>query len=884
MKDFGIRAKLILIFIVIKVIPLLIIAYIAIKEVRDIGRYFETDSQHLVNSGHDLVKETANVAIKDSIKALDKTSQDSLEKFTKQIANNVADFLYERDNDLKFLASSEIKQDMFQKFYDSKYKAITTHSEYTYDDSANKWITTETVEVGKKEKYADLRDNEKEFNHNPNKEFVKKNIPIYKEITFFDLNGKELIKVSSIDNQPKDISQKSNTYCKAETYFDKVKELNNGEIYVSDVIGAYVPTKIIGSFTKDKAQKAGIEFEPQNYGYAGIENPVGKKFEGIVRFVTPVFKNNQKIGYVSLALDHTHIMEFTDYVLPNNNMVSNISDATNGDYAFMWDYLGRNISHPRDYFITGYDPNNGNRAIPWLSKDISVKFQSSGEQDMDKYLSSYPTFEDQSLEKKPDLEQLTKDGTVGLDCRYLNFAPQCQGWMQVVKDGGYGSFIIYWSKVWKLTTAAAIPYYTGNYGNNKIGFGFVTLGASVDEFHKAANDTKNNIDTLIARQSDSMQSIIDNSKSKIENYVNIMINELTFSTLIMLVIVIVIAVWMSNYITFQISKLMYGTEKFANNELEHRIEVESNDEIGKLSMAFNSMAQSIQNLIDEQRKLNETLEDKVVERTKELDDKNHELQHSLDELKKTQDKLVEAEKMAALGGLVAGIAHEINTPIGVGVTAASHLADKTKEMNEKFSSGIMRKSDLEVFINSSIEANDLLLANLQRASELIQSFKKVAVNQTSEDMIDVELVSYTKDVLTTLSPKFKNKNYIIDVDGDSVHINTYAGDYAQIVTNLIMNSIIHGFDNQNDGRISINIKDNDDKVTILFSDNGKGISEENIPKIFDPFFTTKRGEGGSGLGLHIIFNIITNKLKGNISCASAEGVGTTFTIELAKLQ
>ena len=236
----------------------------------------------------------------------------------------------------------------------------------------------------------------------------------------------------------------------------------------------YVKSNIVGKFTKEKTQKANISFTPSNHGYAGLENPKGQKFDGIIRFITPKYQNGKKIGYISMALDHKHIMEFTDYVVPTKDNKRNYSDASTGNYTFMWDNEGRNISHARDYFIVGFDEETGKRVKPWLSQDITNKLKKSNMKWED-FLDNYPTFENQSLQKNPTLSQI-KDGNIALDCRYLNFAPQCNGWMQITQDGGYGSFVIFWSNVWKLTTVAAIPYYTGQYKNSKRRFWFCNYG------------------------------------------------------------------------------------------------------------------------------------------------------------------------------------------------------------------------------------------------------------------------------------------------------------------------------------------------------------------------------------------------------------------------
>ena len=248
---------------------------------------------------------------------------------------------------------------------------------------------------------------------------------------------------------------------------------------------------MIGAYSRERAQEKGIPFVPEQSGYAGKENPVGIRFQGLIRWATPVAKNGRVIGYVTLALDHTHIMEFTDHIVPTTERYSAISDAGSGNYAFIWDNKGRNISHPRDYFIVGYDPETGKQSVPWLDEEMFGIWQAS-DRSMDTFLSKAPQFKDQTLSKKPALP-LIQAGMLGLDCRYLNFAPQCTGWRNLTQNGGSGSFVIFWSGLWKLTTAATIPYYTGSYGHSSRGFGFVTIGANVDEFHSSAMQTAETI-------------------------------------------------------------------------------------------------------------------------------------------------------------------------------------------------------------------------------------------------------------------------------------------------------------------------------------------------------------------------------------------------------
>ena len=597
---------------------------------------------------------------------MDKKSQESLEKISYEIAQKVAGFLYERDRDLLFLSKLEINQKTLEKFYETSNANITIHGEYNYDETTNSYISGEKLDkVERENKKANLKDNEKEFNFYDPINYSQKSIPLYKEISYFDLEGNEVYKVSSINKQKTNVSNKINTYVKAEDYFNEIKNLKENEIYVSDVIGEYVGTKVIGTFTKEKAQKAGIEFEPEKYGYAGIENPLGKRFEGIIRFITPVYENGKKVGYISLALDHKHVREFTDSANPTGNDVKqNISDARLGNYAFMWDYEGKNISHPRDYSIVGYDKETGNRVMPWLSADLAQKYYDS-KKDINEFLKDYPIFEEQSLSKKPNLKQVKEDGNVGLDCRYLNFAPQCEGWMQLTQNGGYGSFIINWSNVWKLTTAAAIPYYTGKYGNSKRGFGFVSIGASVDDFHQAANKTKEEVLIILDEQTKQMEFALKGNLSEIESFISLMINELTAVTMILVILIIFIAVWLSNYITSKINNLLIGTKKFTNNELDYRIKVSSNDEIGKLESSFNEMAIGMNNLIVAQRELNEHLEEKVNEKTKELLLINQNLEEEVKKRTKfLNEALIKAQNSDKVKSIfLANMSHEIRTPL-----------------------------------------------------------------------------------------------------------------------------------------------------------------------------------------------------------------------------
>ena len=269
---------------------------------------------------------------------------------------------------------------------------------------------------------------------------------------------------------------------------------------------------------------------------------------------------------------------------------------------------------------------------------------------------------------------------------------------------------------------------------------------------------------------------------------------------------------------------------------------------------------------------NHTLEQRVIERTQALS-------AALEELQTAQKQLVESEKMASLGGLVAGIAHEINTPIGIGVTAASTLDEKTAEFDAIYRRGQMKRSQLDSFLDTALQSSSMILRNLDRAAELIDSFKQVAVDQSSESQRAFQLEPYLQEILITLKPKLKQTNHQIVITGDSdLTLQTYPGVLSQILTNLILNSVIHAYEPATSGVITIDFKRQGDWVKLIYADDGRGISASNLQQIFEPFFTTKRGQGGSGLGLHLVYNLVTQKLQGTIDCQSELGRGTTFEL------
>jgi signal transduction histidine kinase len=264
-----------------------------------------------------------------------------------------------------------------------------------------------------------------------------------------------------------------------------------------------------------------------------------------------------------------------------------------------------------------------------------------------------------------------------------------------------------------------------------------------------------------------------------------------------------------------------------------------------------------------------------------LEEKNQELERTLQQLKTTQSQLIESEKMAALGNLVAGVAHEINTPLGISVTAASVLNEDTTDFFNTYKSGKMKRADLETFLDTAVESSSMILANLKRAADLVQGFKQVAVDQSSESQRCFRLKEYLEEIMLSLSGKLKKTKHTVTITGDeTLTLDSYPGVLSQIVTNLVMNSLIHAYQEEDAGEIHLDFKLDNKQLILHYCDNGKGIKPEHMSKIFDPFFTTNRSQGSTGLGLHIVYNLVTQKLKGTIQCESQVGVGTKFTIKL----
>ncbi len=285
---------------------------------------------------------------------------------------------------------------------------------------------------------------------------------------------------------------------------------------------------------------------------------------------------------------------------------------------------------------------------------------------------------------------------------------------------------------------------------------------------------------------------------------------------------------------------------------------------------------------NEIRELNATLEQRVIERTEELQQANEELAYTLETLNKAQEELVRSEKLAALGSLVAGIAHELNTPIGNSLMVASTLADQTRTLSNSYASAGLKRSTLEGYIGDAGKAGDILVRNLQRAANLVNSFKQVAVDQTSSQRRKFSVAEVVSEIMLTMWPTLKKTSFIVKQSiPETLTMDSYPGPLGQVITNLVNNALLHGFEGRHAGVVSITaVTAEDGWLELTVRDNGIGIPAPNLNRIFDPFFTTKLGAGGSGLGLNITHNIVTGILGGRIRVQSEPGAGSAFILTL----
>lgn len=323
----------------------------------------------------------------------------------------------------------------------------------------------------------------------------------------------------------------------------------------------------------------------------------------------------------------------------------------------------------------------------------------------------------------------------------------------------------------------------------------------------------------------------------------------------------------------------------ANKKLDDQnllLEQEVAKKTASLSQIMLDLEQQKDELISNQRELRQENENRQYIED-ELRKRNAELAQSMETLKLAKDQLLESERMASLGGLVAGIAHDVNTPLGVGVTAASFLEERIQTLKAAYEDKSLTNKTMANFVSEAEQTTNLLLSNLNRASELIASFKQVAVDQASEAERQFNLNTYLHEVLQSLQPSFKQTRHTVDIRcPDDLEVRCAPGVIAQVTTNMIMNSVNHGFENKSDGHIILDIKEDGDDIVINYRDDGRGMEADELDQLFDAFFTTKRGQGGSGLGTHIMYNLVTQTLGGQIEANSEPGRGLEYIIRFPK--
>ncbi|QOL26857.1 GAF domain-containing sensor histidine kinase [Thalassotalea sp. LPB0316] len=304
----------------------------------------------------------------------------------------------------------------------------------------------------------------------------------------------------------------------------------------------------------------------------------------------------------------------------------------------------------------------------------------------------------------------------------------------------------------------------------------------------------------------------------------------------------------------------------------------SEEDMKLLNFVANHVAKAAESMQNKQMRKDSQL--KLARQHRVLEQQNRDLNETLNALKKTQQELIQKEKMASLGGLVAGIAHEINTPLGICVTGVSHLMEEYHDVKKSLEEETLTQDQLDDFFDEIKQVGQILTTNMQRAADLVNSFKQVAVDQSSNSVRDIELEQYINGVILSLRPTLKKKKHIITVQCPThISIRANAGALSQVLSNLILNSYIHAFEGIEQGNILIHVEERNGFILMRYQDDGNGLDNQALEKLFDPFYTTKRGSGGSGLGTHLVYNLVTNALHGKIQAKSAVGKGLAFMIK-----
>ncbi len=980
--NLKLRPKLIIVFLVVKVIPIILLTAIAWNQILSLGGLMR------------------DIAVDDSSRALNDSAIENIERMTTDLAASVAEFLYQRDDDIRVLAGITPSDEAYRAFSDAKRGKLHSKGEWVVAPDGMSWVEkSPAVYPGPMGKSSNEENNDEvngsSFHYRAPEAFAHKNVPIYDEISFIDLDGNEIYKYAApdspkinypVNSQKVNVSDRNNTYVKAEDYFERLKALVTGEIFVSDVIGAYTPSKFIGMYTIDamgvaklktaytdleaqaendalaallrrqetelrgSSDLAGViavlkaeeqsealqalipeleaviaNFSPENQAYAGKENPNGQRFEGIVRWATPVTDATGVItGYVSFALNHDHIMEFVDYVTPLSERYTALPSAFDGNYAFIWDYKCRSICHPRHHSIVGFNPASGEAEVPWLETSTYEAWQSSGVEKWTDFVAGLPTFHEQSRTKKP-AAALTQLGLVGLDGRYLDNAPQCTGWMDLTESGGSGSFWIMWSGLYKLTTAAAIPYYTGQYApenqnGSMRGFAFVTIGAGIEDFTAPAQATGEKLGGAIS----------DNLfKSTVQ---------LVGTSLGLIVIVILMAVLVSFYLTNNIQVLIDGISRFRSGQRQFRLRSTVKDEFGTLANSFDEMADSIVgsvneplSIIDMERNVIYMNDDALSVLGKKLDEviglsydevSIYEPESKSDPIAALRDG-AEAEVLFVeeSGHYYRGVAHYLRDYNGektgyiimTGDVTEMELARQKAEQANRAKSSFLSNMSHEIRtpmnaiigmtqIGSStaeLEKKDYALEKIRDASTHllgvindILDMSKIEANKFALSILEFSFERMIRRVVDIINFRVDEKHQKLTAQIDNDIPRALIGDeqrLAQVITNLLTNAVKFTPDGGSIHLEAMLLYEQNGICALRVSvkDNGIGISPEQQSRLFNAFeqaeASTTRKYGGTGLGL-VISKSIVEMMDGKMWVDSDLGKGSVFyfTAHLAR--
>jgi signal transduction histidine kinase/HAMP domain-containing protein len=1052
----GMRSKLIAVFVLVKVIPLILLAMLAWYQITQLGNILQEE------------------AVADSVTALNHSAIENIERMTTGIADEVAEFLYGRDADISVLANMKpqvasnstasgdaVEQDetqgidsyaelesLYRAFLENKTGRLVETGQWELAPDGMSWVRADAPQPESSSDGASTNPenndvvNGASFHYRPPDAKNSRIVPYYDEITFLDLNLQERAKVvsnnSTKKNHPlslelKDVSRKENTYLGAETYADKLADLGPGEIYVSDVIGSYVPSHFVGMYTpKQMAVSAvnttvtglaalgadsvdaaelksltdelkairdeqiaaleiatpdasdnaalcaatneavvallaeaqvkltdetliaevealkervhAITFNPEQEAYAGYENPNGVRFEGIVRWIMPVYNNSTRIGYVSFALNHDFIMEYVDHATPMEERYTELPNAFHGNYAFIWDYQCRSIAHPRHHSIVGYDPTTGLEDIPWLEASIYAELlERTGSTDLTEFETAWPSvlnspqvrdasnpevldliqnvpvFDGQSRDKRPAAE-LTRTGHVGLDGRYLNNAPQCTGWMDLTSGGGSGSFYILWSGVYKLTTAAAVPYYTGQYAPSeendysRRGFAMVTIGAGLEDFQRPAMETGERLSSLTE------DNLADTSF------------KLVLTTVILVILVILIAIWLANFITGNIRGLIEGVSRFRAGERQFRFNLTRKDEFGILANSFDDMADSIvasvsspMSIVDNDlniiymnptglRAIGKTLNTVVGKPYSENSI------YTSDSVHDPITAFIEGREPAVFyrdGRYYHGVASDFRGKDGeklgyyvvtTDVTEIQQAREKAEQASAAKTAFLSKMShEMRTPLNAVIgmttigqsstdnEKKDYCFGKIENASNHllgvindILDISKIEAQKFELSVSEFSLERMLRRVANVMTYRMSEKQQKFNLSIDEALPRTIIADdqrLAQVITNLLANSV--KFTSEG-GSVTLEARllDEDEHTALIrlaVSDTGIGITPEQLERIFGEFEqaenSTSRSYGGTGLGLAISKNIV-EMMGGSIEVISEVGEGSTFRFDV----